>query len=110
LFVYEYASGALNYTNKNKDSEHPPAYLKAVNNPFNKFQYHNYHVFNIFRKKNISKNENNLSDLQGDAKENNNSLPLPENKPVIIYSNAETDNSKILSDNKGKTGIYQWTL
>lgn len=23
-FVYEYASGALNYTNKNKDSEHPP--------------------------------------------------------------------------------------
>ena len=23
-FVYEYASGALNYANKDKDSEHPP--------------------------------------------------------------------------------------
>jgi|SRR5690554_198862 len=23
-FLYEYLSGALNYTNKNKDSEHPP--------------------------------------------------------------------------------------
>jgi group I intron endonuclease len=28
---------------------------------------------------------------------------------VIVYSNAETDKSKILFDNKGKTGIYQWT-
>jgi group I intron endonuclease len=28
--------------------------------------------------------------------------------PVIVYSNAETDKSTILSDNKGKAGIYQW--
>lgn len=28
---------------------------------------------------------------------------------VIVYSNADTDKSKILSDNKGKAGIYQWT-
>lgn len=29
--------------------------------------------------------------------------------PVIIYDNAETDKDKILSDNKGRTGIYMWT-
>jgi len=29
--------------------------------------------------------------------------------PVIVYSNAETDKSQILKDNKGKTGIYLWT-
>jgi len=29
--------------------------------------------------------------------------------PVIVYSNAETDRSQILSDNKDKAGIYQWT-
>ena len=28
---------------------------------------------------------------------------------VIIYSNAGTDKSRILLDNKGKTGIYLWT-
>lgn len=28
---------------------------------------------------------------------------------VIVYSNAETDKSKILSENKGKAGIYLWT-
>jgi hypothetical protein len=28
---------------------------------------------------------------------------------VIIYSNAETDRSQILSDNKGKAAIYLWT-
>jgi GIY-YIG catalytic domain len=28
--------------------------------------------------------------------------------PVIIYSNAETEKSKILKDNKEKAGIYQW--
>jgi GIY-YIG catalytic domain len=27
---------------------------------------------------------------------------------VIVYSNVETDKSKILSENKGKAGIYQW--
>ena len=29
--------------------------------------------------------------------------------PILIYSNGETDKSKIINDNKGKTGIYQWT-
>lgn len=29
--------------------------------------------------------------------------------PVIIYSNLETDKSKIIKDNKGKSGIYLWT-
>jgi hypothetical protein len=29
--------------------------------------------------------------------------------PVIIYNNAKTDKSRILSDLKGKAGIYQWT-
>ena len=29
--------------------------------------------------------------------------------PVMIYYNLETDKSQILSDNKGKTGIYMWT-
>src|SRR5574338_59174 len=28
---------------------------------------------------------------------------------VIVYSNAETNRSKILLENKGKAGIYQWT-
>lgn len=28
--------------------------------------------------------------------------------PVIIYNNADTDRSRILSDNKGRTGIYLW--
>jgi len=28
--------------------------------------------------------------------------------PVIVYNNAETDKSSILSDNKGKAGVYQW--
>jgi group I intron endonuclease len=29
--------------------------------------------------------------------------------PIMISSNADSDKSKILSDNKGKAGIYQWT-
>jgi len=29
--------------------------------------------------------------------------------PLITYDNAETDKDRILKDNKGKTGIYQWT-
>jgi hypothetical protein len=29
--------------------------------------------------------------------------------PIIIYSNLETDKTIILSNNKGKAGIYQWT-
>jgi len=29
--------------------------------------------------------------------------------PVMIYHNLETDKSRILSDNKGKAGIYMWT-
>ena len=33
------------------------------------------------------------------------SIPM---SPVMIYINAETDKLKILSDNKGRTGIYQW--
>jgi len=28
--------------------------------------------------------------------------------PIKIYSNAEQDKSKILSDNKNKSGIYMW--
>jgi len=29
--------------------------------------------------------------------------------PIMIYDNADTDKSIILSDNKGKAGIYLWT-
>jgi hypothetical protein len=29
--------------------------------------------------------------------------------PVKIYSDTEIDKSQLLSDNKGKAGIYQWT-
>jgi hypothetical protein len=29
--------------------------------------------------------------------------------PVIVYKNAETDKNNILSENKDKAGIYQWT-
>jgi hypothetical protein len=29
--------------------------------------------------------------------------------PLMVYNNAETDRSRILSDNKGKIGIYMWT-
>jgi len=36
----------------------------------------------------------------------NKNLP---NQPVIIYSNAETNKSIILKDNKNRAGIYQWT-
>jgi hypothetical protein len=28
--------------------------------------------------------------------------------PVIIYASADTDKLKILSDNKGKSGVYLW--
>jgi group I intron endonuclease len=37
---------------------------------------------------------------------NNNNLSFV---PVIIYNNAETEKSKILLENKGRTGIYLWT-
>lgn len=29
--------------------------------------------------------------------------------PVMIYRNPDTDKTNILTDNKGKAGIYQWT-
>jgi group I intron endonuclease len=29
--------------------------------------------------------------------------------PIVTYPNADTDRSQILSDNKGKAGIYMWT-
>lgn len=29
--------------------------------------------------------------------------------PVMVYSNADTDKLRILTENKGKSGIYQWT-
>ncbi|BDC33828.1 hypothetical protein EMPS_mp15 (mitochondrion) [Entomortierella parvispora] len=29
--------------------------------------------------------------------------------PIVFYDNTNTDKSRILSENKGKTGIYQWT-
>jgi group I intron endonuclease len=29
--------------------------------------------------------------------------------PIMIYSNADSDKLKVLADNKGKAGIYQWT-
>jgi len=29
--------------------------------------------------------------------------------PITIYSDANTGKSKILKDNKGKSGIYKWT-
>jgi len=29
--------------------------------------------------------------------------------PIMIYSNADTEKSHILSDNKGKATIYMWT-
>jgi hypothetical protein len=29
--------------------------------------------------------------------------------PIIVFTNAETDKSKILITTKGKTGIYQWS-
>lgn len=28
--------------------------------------------------------------------------------PIIVYSNVQTDKSSILTDNKGKAGIYMW--
>lgn len=28
---------------------------------------------------------------------------------IVFYDNINTDRSRILSDNKEKTGIYQWT-
>ena len=28
--------------------------------------------------------------------------------PVMIYANADTDKLQILSDNKGKSGVYLW--
>jgi hypothetical protein len=38
----------------------------------------------------------------------NNNNSIFNNGSVIVYNNAKTDKSKILSDNKGKTGIYLW--
>jgi hypothetical protein len=29
--------------------------------------------------------------------------------PIVTYSNADIKRSQILSDNKGKSGIYMWT-
>jgi len=28
--------------------------------------------------------------------------------PLIVYSNPDTDKVKILNDNRGKAGVYQW--
>jgi len=36
----------------------------------------------------------------------NKNLP---NKSAIVYNNAEINKLQILSDNKGKVGIYMWT-
>jgi group I intron endonuclease len=41
--------------------------------------------------------------------QNNNNSIFNNGSLVIVYNNAETDKKKILSDNKGKTGIYLWT-
>ena len=32
----------------------------------------------------------------------------PSVSPVVIYKNANKDKVKILNDNRGKAGIYQW--
>jgi group I intron endonuclease len=55
-FVYEYASGALNYTSKEKDSELPPAQITTVikNNPLFKDTNYKYGVRNY---SSSSKNE-----------------------------------------------------
>jgi hypothetical protein len=29
--------------------------------------------------------------------------------PAIVYNNADTEKLRILTENKGKAGIYQWT-
>src|SRR5579871_1895322 len=42
--------------------------------------------------------------MQNNNLTNNNSFI-----PVIVYNNVDTDKLKILSDNKGKAGIYLWT-
>src|SRR5579871_3709479 len=42
--------------------------------------------------------------MQNNNLTNNNSFI-----PVIVYNNVDTDKVKILSDNKGKAGIYMWT-
>ena len=39
----------------------------------------------------------------------NNSTKESKVSEVRVYYNADTDNSKIFLDNKGKAGIYQWT-
>jgi len=46
-------------------------------------------------------------------KKDNNSISNDQSEeflyePVIVYSNADTDKLQILTDNKGKTGIYLW--
>jgi hypothetical protein len=39
----------------------------------------------------------------------NNTIVKSELLVVKVYNNADTDKLQILSDNKGKAGIYQWT-
>lgn len=67
-------------------------------NKFSSYQTRNYHVTRSLSKDKKSNNNDNLSDLNGGANIYN-SLGI---KPVIIYDNADTDKSKIFTDNKGR--------
>jgi len=116
-FIYEYASGALNYANKEKDSELPPVNnSKTINNSFNTVQCRKYHISNSLRKENNSKIGDNLPDVFGNCQESfiNKELDvmlkisLSTNKAVKEYSNSEESKLLILNEDKGKSGIYLW--
>jgi NADH-ubiquinone oxidoreductase chain 3 len=114
-FVYEYASGALNYASKEKDSELPPYRFEMNKGPLNKVQFRNYHVSSLLRKEDNSKNGDNLPDAFDNSQ---NSLTkeldvtfkiwLITNKPVKEYLNSEESKLLILKENKNKSGIYLW--
>jgi group I intron endonuclease len=83
-FVYEYASGALNYTNKNKDSELPPVQSSILIK--NIYQPRNISKFNIREFSSVS-NKNEFKDYWLNIKPVSKWYYLDENGNSIDYTN-----------------------
>lgn len=108
MFVYEYASGALNYTNKDKESKLPP--IQETRNKF----------YTPIAPKNI-RYFSSSAILNKDKVKHPDNLELPllnedvqfktwliNNIPQKIYPNSLNLKEKIYKENRGKSGLYLW--
>jgi NADH-ubiquinone oxidoreductase chain 4 len=98
------------YPNIVLDALHLPlsSLLIGVNTPQGNDILLNFIPGLLLFKKNDSLSDNllNLND-ETNSKDKPNSFLNPDS--IIIYSNADTEKSQILSENKGRAGIYMWT-